>query len=92
MYLLTDWIGWTGKYLAPRSWRTDLAQRPTLTQSTSFFIIHEHLEDEVWTKKLQICTENVSALFVFAFLALNNLDVILSLKSHHIIIILYLTT
>ena len=38
--------------------------------------IHEHPVDEVWTKNLQICTERLSnVLFVFAFPAVNNLDV-----------------
>ena len=44
----------------------------------ALYAIHEHPEDEVRTKQLQICTEKLSnMLLVFAFPAVNKLDVCL---------------
>ena len=59
---------------------------PDLNSVNKHFIIwalnaihkHPEPEDEVWTKKLQICTERLSMynmLLAFAFLAVNNLDI-----------------
>ena len=54
----------------------------------ALYAIHEHPEDEVRTKQLQICTEKLSnMLLVFAFPAVNKLMFVKKRrnprKSHH---------